>query len=143
MVGGESESDASYPRMRLTSHCRTRSLDKPDVYSEILTKVLRGAHILGTLLPPHALLSSGSPFPPLPLTDAHLELLLDKRGPQGPYAELTLIERARIEQRLKRASDFFGQVVCRFVMRDIGMLVDKCTSWGSASRHELGEEASC
>lgn len=35
-------------------------------------------------------------------------------------------ERHRIEQRLKRASDFFGQVILRFVMRDVGMLIDKC-----------------
>ncbi|ORY55551.1 hypothetical protein BCR35DRAFT_271856 [Leucosporidium creatinivorum] len=80
-----------------------RSLDKPDVYSEILAKVLRGANVI----------------------DLHLDLLATN---SGPYSTLSPSDRARIEQRLKRASDFFGQVICRFVMRDVGMLVDKCES---------------
>lgn len=100
------------------------SLDKPDVYSEILAKVLRGANVIGE--------ASTSPSASSELrtnistpTDLHLDLLATN---SGPYSTLSPSDRARIEQRLKRASDFFGQVICRFVMRDVGMLVDKCKS---------------
>lgn len=58
-------------------------------------------------------------------SDSHLILMSDARS---AYASLRPDERQRIEQRLRRLSEFFGQVICRFVMRDVGMLVDKCTS---------------
>ncbi|KAK4046005.1 hypothetical protein OIV83_006440 [Microbotryomycetes sp. JL201] len=56
------------------------------------------------------------------LTHNHLMLCL---GTNALYGPLPSRERDKIEQQLKRTSDFFAQVVCRFVMQDVGMLLDK------------------
>ena len=66
-------------------------------------------------------------------SDHHLSLLLsastsDSQDATTAYTLLPLAERHRLERQLRRASEFFGTVICRFVMKDLGMLLDKCTS---------------
>ena len=56
--------------------------------------------------------------------DHHLYLLSGDAG-ISPYSTLGPDVRHNIEQRLRRTSDFFGSVICQFVMRDIGLLIDK------------------
>lgn len=66
--------------------------------------------------------------------DQHLVSLAEE---DTPYAALTPLVRARIEQRLRRASDFFGQVINPFILRDLGILLDKCTALPVDSRAQL------
>ncbi|KAM0788639.1 hypothetical protein ACM66B_006109 [Microbotryomycetes sp. NB124-2] len=77
-----------------------RSLDHPATYIEALTRALQYVHLL----------------------DNHLTQCSDN---SALYAGIAPRERDRIEQQLRRTSEFFGQVVCRFVMQDVGMLLDK------------------
>lgn len=44
------------------------------------------------------------------------------------YSDLGQHETQRIERGLRRASDFFGQVICQFILRDLGIFLDKCAS---------------
>ncbi|GAA5916286.1 uncharacterized protein JCM6883_001447 [Sporobolomyces salmoneus] len=70
--------------------------------------------------------------------DHHLALLLlnsasSTAQPEGSaYALLPVSERHRLERQLRRASEFFGTVVCRFVMKDVGLLLDKYVKRGGA-----------
>ncbi|GAA5829258.1 hypothetical protein JCM3766R1_001038 [Sporobolomyces carnicolor] len=70
--------------------------------------------------------------------DHHLALLLWHSGsatgqPEvSAYTLLPASERHRLERQLRRASEFFGTVVCRFVMKDIGLLLDKYVKRGGA-----------
>ncbi|GAA5830077.1 hypothetical protein JCM5353_000700 [Sporobolomyces roseus] len=69
--------------------------------------------------------------------DHHLSLLLsssssDSQDTTTAYTLLPLAERHRLERQLRRASEFFGTVVCRFVMKDLGMLLDKYVKRGGA-----------
>lgn len=66
-------------------------------------------------------------------TDRHIALLSGESTapnatptPGGsPYDSLNADAKTHVDARLRRASDFFGTVVCRFVLRDIGLLLDK------------------
>lgn len=58
-------------------------------------------------------------------TDQHLVLLAAQ---DGAFARLDPSEQQRTEAALRRASDFFAQVICRFILRDLGVLLDKCES---------------
>jgi len=54
--------------------------------------------------------------------------------PTAPsYAAFPTDVRISVEQRLKRASDFFATVVLNFVIRDLSQLLDKyakkCEKW--------------
>lgn len=70
--------------------------------------------------------------------DHHLALLLSASSSSSPqtegsaYALLPLSEKHRLERQLRRASEFFGTVICRFVMKDIGLLLDKYVKRGGA-----------
>jgi hypothetical protein len=58
-------------------------------------------------------------------TDQHLVSLVAQ---DGAYARVDPSEQQRTEAALRRASDFFAQVICRFILRDLGVLLDKCES---------------
>ncbi|GAA5877835.1 hypothetical protein JCM16303_000255 [Sporobolomyces ruberrimus] len=70
--------------------------------------------------------------------DHHLALLLStsssstSQNEVSAYSLLPLSERHRLERHLRRASEFFGTVVCRFVMKDVGLLLDKYVKRGGA-----------
>jgi len=58
------------------------------------------------------------------LADSHLALIHGEAHP-SPYAVLDTEVCSHIKLRLRRSSDFFAQVVCPFMIRDIGILLDK------------------
>ena len=66
-------------------------------------------------------------------TDRHLVALVDV---ESIYSLLSPTDVARIEQRLKRTSEFFREVICSFVLRDLGILLDKRAY--SLSRRQRG-----
>ena len=66
------------------------------------------------------------------LLDEHMQAVLSQ--PVAPsYAAFPTDIRISIEQRLKRASEFFATVVLNFVIRDLSQLLDKyakkCEKW--------------
>jgi len=79
-----------------------KSVDSPVLYVENLQRVFTHAQIL----------------------DHHLSMISGDVVP-SPYPNLDSDLRLQIEQRLRRSSDFFASVICRFVMRDISLLIDK------------------
>ncbi|KAI5475379.1 hypothetical protein MNV49_001483 [Pseudohyphozyma bogoriensis] len=85
-----------------------RSLDSPVVYIEGIARVFKQAQSL----------------------DAHVFAMQDV---QANYSSLRPEELSRIEQRLRRASEFFGQVIVQFVLRDLGVLLDKYVKKGSTA----------
>ncbi|GAA5938654.1 uncharacterized protein JCM15063_005381 [Sporobolomyces koalae] len=68
--------------------------------------------------------------------DQHLVVLLAATAAtssdSSAYALLTLSDKHRVERQLRRASEFFGTVICRFVLKDIGLLLDKYVKRGGA-----------
>jgi hypothetical protein len=58
------------------------------------------------------------------LTDEHIKALANSLNPT-PYSTLPPDLRLQVEARLKRASEFFASVVLTFVIRDLGLLLDK------------------
>lgn len=67
--------------------------------------------------------------------DEHLATVLQgARSPDhdSPYDLLDRNLRLHVERYLRRCSDFFGHVVCRFVLQDVGVLLDKCVKRGGA-----------
>ena len=77
-----------------------RSLDSPAAYVDGLSRVFGQAQGI----------------------ERHL-ILLGEGG--AGYAAMAEDERRRVEARLRRASEFFSATVCRFVLRDVGILMDK------------------
>ena len=62
--------------------------------------------------------------------DQHLQSLLrsqktDTSEARDAYFALPAELKGNIEARLKRSSDFFANVVLTFVLRDVGVLLDK------------------
>lgn len=78
------------------------SSDSPGSYVDAISKVCAAAQFL----------------------DAHLALLLGESHP-SPYAVLDLDVQTHIQQRLRRTSDFFARDICSFILRDVGLLLDK------------------
>ncbi|KAH8919380.1 hypothetical protein BT69DRAFT_1224211 [Atractiella rhizophila] len=85
-----------------------KSLDSPSVYVEALSRVLLHGQII----------------------DRHIACLIGEQP--STYPSIGRIEKQRIEMRLKRSSEFFGQVLCRFLVHDIGLLVDKYVKKGGS-----------
>jgi hypothetical protein len=56
-------------------------------------------------------------------TDKHIQALHDPNHPR--YLPVSGSVRKQIEMRLHAASDFFATVVLTFVVRDLGLLMDK------------------
>ncbi|SCZ92375.1 BZ3500_MvSof-1268-A1-R1_Chr5-2g07816 [Microbotryum saponariae] len=77
-----------------------RSLDHPATYVDSIARVLQQAQCL----------------------DVYLVTINDR---SFPLSEMDERDRAQMALRLKRLSEFFGGMICRFILRDIGMLVDK------------------
>ncbi|GAA5967864.1 hypothetical protein JCM21900_003818 [Sporobolomyces salmonicolor] len=101
------------------------SLDSQATYVETISKVFKQAqcidHHLALLLSvPTASSSTYSDATPFPSPDS------------SAYDLLPTPDKHRLERHLRRASEFFGQVVCRFVMRDVGVLLDKYVKRGGA-----------
>ncbi|KAL8291643.1 hypothetical protein RQP46_001901 [Phenoliferia psychrophenolica] len=84
-----------------------RSLDSPATYIDGVTRVFRLAQSI----------------------DNHLVAIAAE---DFSYAELGQQETIRIQQGLRRASDFFGQVICQFILRDLGIFLDKYVKRGGA-----------
>ncbi|KAK4701592.1 hypothetical protein P7C70_g4638, partial [Phenoliferia sp. Uapishka_3] len=84
-----------------------RSLDSPATYIEGITRVFRLAQCI----------------------DIHLAALASE---DYGYETLGKNEKQRIEKGLRRASDFFGQVICQFILRDLGIFLDKYVKRGGA-----------
>ncbi|GAA5843821.1 hypothetical protein JCM11251_001812 [Rhodosporidiobolus azoricus] len=103
------------------------SLDSQATYVDAIAKVFKQAqyldHHLSHLFPsPPSPTSPTSPSSPGPLDDPST----------NAYALLPPQERHRLERHLRRASEFFGTVICRFVLRDTGVLLDKYVKRGGA-----------
>jgi len=58
------------------------------------------------------------------LFDEHIKALSSSQHPT-PYSTLPPELRLQLEARFKRTSEFFASVVLTFVMRDLGLLLDK------------------
>ncbi|GAA6014500.1 hypothetical protein JCM11491_004516 [Sporobolomyces phaffii] len=92
------------------------SLDSQVTYIETITRLFRQSQCI----------------------DHHLALLLSTssssnvRTEVSAYSLLPLSEKHRLERQLRRASEFFGTVVCRFVLKDVGLLLDKYVKRGGA-----------
>ncbi|BGP66439.1 hypothetical protein NBRC10512_002495 [Rhodotorula toruloides] len=92
------------------------SLDSQAAYVDAIAKVFRQ----GQCLDPHlAFIFASGPA--------------DAVNPEdSPYALLPDADRHRLERQLRKSSEFFNQVVCRFVLRDVGVLLDKYVKRGGA-----------
>ncbi|KDE08606.1 hypothetical protein MVLG_01068 [Microbotryum lychnidis-dioicae p1A1 Lamole] len=77
-----------------------RSLDHPATYVDSIARVLQQAQCLDVYL-----------------------VTINERS--FPLSEMDERDRAQLALRLKRLSEFFGGMICHFILRDIGMLVDK------------------
>ncbi|SCV72448.1 BQ2448_3985 [Microbotryum intermedium] len=77
-----------------------RSLDHPATYVDSIARVLQQAQCL----------------------DVYIVTMHER---SFPISEMDERDRAQMALRLKRLSEFFGGMICRFILRDIGMLVDK------------------
>ncbi|GAA5903390.1 hypothetical protein JCM5296_005636 [Sporobolomyces johnsonii] len=101
------------------------SLDSQATYVETISKVFKQAQCIDHHL---ALLLSVSTIPSATYSDATPFPSPDSSA----YDLLPTPDKHRLERQLRRASEFFGQVVCRFVMRDVGVLLDKYVKRGGA-----------
>lgn len=107
-------------------------VDSQAAYVDAIAKVFRQAQCIGaidfplrSLQPSHAKLTNVARRPP----DEHLAAVLQGgRSPDhdSPYDLLDRNLRLHVERYLRRCSEFFGHVVCRFVLQDVGVLLDKC-----------------
>jgi len=64
--------------------------------------------------------------------DRHLGLVFPTASdlpPDSAYTLLPAADRHRLERHLRKSSEFFAHVICRFVLRDTGILLDKCASF--------------
>ncbi|CAE7161595.1 unnamed protein product [Rhizoctonia solani] len=78
-----------------------KSVDSPTNYAELLKRLFTGAELF----------------------DQHIQALHDKRHPRYPSVSGDV--RKQIDVRLQHASEFFATVVLTFVVRDLGLLMDK------------------
>ncbi|GAA5989478.1 hypothetical protein JCM11641_007315 [Rhodosporidiobolus odoratus] len=92
------------------------NLDSQATYVDTLARVFKQAQVLDQ----HLALLFPSPTDVVPTADE----------PSNPYLLLPDIDRHRLERQLRKASEFFGVVVCRFVMRDTAVLLDKFVKRG-------------
>ncbi|BGP20769.1 hypothetical protein JCM10213_008908 [Rhodosporidiobolus nylandii] len=103
------------------------SLDSQATYVDAIAKVFKQAqcldHHLSLLFP-----SPSAPLPPSFSSPSSPTLGEDS----NPYLLLPPADRHRLERQLRKASEFFAMVVCRFVMRDTGVLLDKYVKRGGA-----------
>lgn len=53
-------------------------------------------------------------------------------GLQATYAELPHNSKVALDQRLRRCSDFFAKVICRMIITDLGVWLDKYSKRASA-----------
>lgn len=51
--------------------------------------------------------------------------LLPSNGSNNGYNDIPSDRRAYIEMRLKRTSDFFSRVICKMLLNDLGIWLDK------------------
>jgi ribosome modulation factor len=107
--------------------CLLSSLDAPATYVDAISRLCQQAQVLGE----HRILSRRGAENDFRLTwvfvDRHLAAVAtdDYSAGSSLYPTLPRDVRIAIDHRLRRSSDFFGTVVCRFVMRDISLLCDK------------------
>ncbi|GAA5917238.1 hypothetical protein JCM6882_005538 [Rhodosporidiobolus microsporus] len=108
------------------------SLDSQATYVDAIAKVFKQAQYLDHHLS-HLFPSPSSPTSSLSLSSptSPTSPILDDPS-TNPYALLPPQERHRLERHLRRASEFFGTVICRFVLRDAGVLLDKYVKRGGA-----------
>ncbi|CEL52246.1 hypothetical protein RSOLAG1IB_00786 [Rhizoctonia solani AG-1 IB] len=78
-----------------------KSVDSPANYADLLKRLFTGADLF----------------------DKHIQALHDPNHPR--YLPVSGSVRKQIEMRLHAASDFFATVVLTFVVRDLGLLMDK------------------
>ncbi|KPV72939.1 uncharacterized protein RHOBADRAFT_55598 [Rhodotorula graminis WP1] len=67
--------------------------------------------------------------------DRHLALVFPAatdRPADSAYALLPAADLYRLERHLRKSSEFFAHVICRFVLRDTGILLDKYVKRGGA-----------
>ncbi|SPO39386.1 uncharacterized protein PSFLO_04867 [Pseudozyma flocculosa] len=102
-----------------------KSLDSPVIYVEGLARLFARAQVLDThlicLLRAQGTVSAAEMADALP-TPSHNS---------NVYSALPTELRAGIEARLRRSSDFFAKVILAFVLRDVGVLLDKFAKRGS------------
>jgi len=104
---------------------RAYSFDSPTVYTAGLSKLLHQAQMFGALpapVAPHLLLTCDS-------ADEHVKAFSNSFTPT-PYSTLPPDIRHQVELRLKRSSEFFASVVLTWVVRDLGLLLDKYVKKG-------------
>ncbi|GAA5909617.1 hypothetical protein JCM8208_007202 [Rhodotorula glutinis] len=89
------------------------SLDSQATYVDAIAKVFRQAQSL----------------------DRHFALVFPAATDSpadSAYALLPAADRHRLERHLRKSSEFFANVICRFVLRDTGILLDKYVKRGGA-----------
>lgn len=95
------------------------SLDTPATYVDGLARLFVRAQVLDKHL--QSLLRAQSS----PTSSEMSEIKGMGSHVTGSYAILSPELRGNIEAKLKRSSDFFANVVLCFVLRDLGILIDK------------------
>ena len=113
------------------------SLDAPETYVAAIARLCLHAQILDRHLASlHAdssnIVTNGhtsqeqrlatSPVPPI--SSASGNTTINTAGPSG-YNDIPSDRRAYIEMRLKRTSDFFSKVICKMLLNDLGIWLDK------------------
>ncbi|PWN51919.1 hypothetical protein IE53DRAFT_385696 [Violaceomyces palustris] len=110
-----------------------KNLDTPAVYVEGLARLFSRAQVLERHL--EALIRSQDPISQQQQHHNH-HVQEERRGNDrnsdfvDGYSTLAPDLKRNIEARLKRSSDFFANVVLAFVLRDLGVLVDKFVKRG-------------
>ncbi|GAA6040814.1 hypothetical protein JCM8097_007724 [Rhodosporidiobolus ruineniae] len=103
------------------------SLDSQATYVDAIAKVFKQAQCLDhhlSLLFPSTTAHADDPSSPSASSAAS--------SSSNPYLLLATPDRHRLERQLRKASEFFGVVICRFVLRDTGVLLDKYVKRGGA-----------
>ncbi|EJU01105.1 hypothetical protein DACRYDRAFT_80582 [Dacryopinax primogenitus] len=85
-----------------------KNLDSPAAYVQSLTKVFQAAPVIENHL--RALLTPNAP---------------SSSGPLPQYDHLSPSQRAALDRRLRISSEFFATAVVPFVVRDLGLLMEK------------------
>ncbi|KAG8763789.1 hypothetical protein FRC11_012365 [Ceratobasidium sp. 423] len=78
-----------------------KSVDSPTNYAELLKRLFAGAELF----------------------DKHIQALQDRNHPM--YLPVSSNVRKQIDARLQHSSEFFATVILTFVVRDLGLLMDK------------------
>ncbi|GEM11769.1 hypothetical protein Rt10032_c17g5786 [Rhodotorula toruloides] len=127
-MSGMSEKDAKTGRKGSTASFSTWSSKLSASLNRVTNGVRRAAYVDAV----------AKVFKQAQCLDPHLAFILTAgsadavNSEDSPYTLLPAADQHRLERQLRKSSEFFNQVVCRFVLRDVGVLLDKYVKRGGA-----------